>query len=63
MKYQIMISIMMLLLQKRRLTARQIAEKYDISTRSVYRYIEELDVSGVPACPRAFSRARSTPRR
>lgn len=48
MKYQTMISIMMLLLQKRRLTARQIAEKYDISTRSVYRYIEELDVSGVP---------------
>ncbi|MDE6613299.1 MAG: HTH domain-containing protein, partial [Clostridia bacterium] len=48
MKYQIMIDIMMLLLSKRKLTAQQIADKYDISARSVYRYIEELNVCGVP---------------
>lgn len=48
MKYEIMINIMMLLLSKRKLTAQQIASRYGISTRSVYRYIEELNVCGVP---------------
>lgn len=48
MKYEIMIKIMMLLLSKRKLTAQQIANRYDISTRSVYRYVEELNVCGVP---------------
>lgn len=48
MKYEIMIKIMMLLLSKRKMTAKQIAERYDISTRSVYRYVEELNVCGVP---------------
>lgn len=43
-----MINIMMLLLSKRKLTARQIADRYEISTRSVYRYIEELNICGVP---------------
>ncbi len=48
MKYQIMIDIMMLLLSKRKLTAREIADRYEISRRSVYRYVEELNVCGVP---------------
>lgn len=48
MKYQIMIDIMMTLLSRRKLTAQDIADKYDISTRSVYRYVEELNVCGVP---------------
>ena len=48
MKYQIMLKIMMLLLSKRKITAKEIAERYDISVRSVYRYVEELNVCGVP---------------
>ena len=48
MKYQTMINILMLLLSKRKLTAREIARRYDISTRSVYRYVDELNVCGVP---------------
>ena len=48
MKYQTMIEIMTLLLSKRKLTAKAIAERYGISQRSVYRYIEELNVCGVP---------------
>jgi predicted DNA-binding transcriptional regulator YafY len=48
MKYQIMIDILISLLAKRKLTAKQIADKHEISTRSVYRYIEELNVCGVP---------------
>ena len=48
MKYEIMFKIMMQLLQKRKVTAREIAERYEVSVRSVYRYIEELIVCGVP---------------
>lgn len=48
MKYQIMIDIMMTLLSKRKMTARQLADRYEISARSVYRYVEELNVCGVP---------------
>ena len=48
MKYQIMIDIMMLLLSRRRLSAQEIADRYDISPRSVYRYIDELNLCGVP---------------
>lgn len=48
MKYQIMLNILTQLLSKRKLTAREIAERYEISVRSVYRYIEELNVCGIP---------------
>lgn len=48
MKYQIMIDIMMLLLSKRKLSAQDIASRYDISRRSVYRYVNELSLCGVP---------------
>ncbi len=37
-----------LLLARRKLTARQIAERFEISLRSVYRYIEELIVADIP---------------
>lgn len=48
MKYQTMISILTLLLRRKKLTAKQIADKYDISVRSVYRYVDELNVCGIP---------------
>ncbi len=48
MKYQVMMKILMQLLAKRKITARDVAERYGISVRSVYRYIEELTVCGVP---------------
>lgn len=48
MKYEVMFKIMMQLLNKRKITAREIAERYDVSVRSVYRYVEELIVCGVP---------------
>ena len=48
MKYQIMVKILMLLLARRKATAREIADRYDISIRSVYRYVEELAVAGIP---------------
>lgn len=48
MKYRIMLNILTQLLSKRKITAREIAERYEISVRSVYRYVEELNVCGIP---------------
>lgn len=48
MKFQIMLKILFLLLARRRINAKEIAERFEISTRSVYRYIEELCVADVP---------------
>lgn len=47
-KYQIMLKILMALLTRRKITAQEIAERYDVSVRSVYRYVEELSVAGIP---------------
>ena len=48
MKYDVMLKILMLLLQKRKVTASELAARYDVSVRSVYRYVEELIICGVP---------------
>ncbi len=48
MKYQIMIKMLNLLLTRRKVKAAEIAERFDISVRSVYRYVEEMNVAGVP---------------
>ena len=43
-----MIKMLLLLTSRRKVTAREIAERFEISVRSVYRYVEELNVAGVP---------------
>ena len=48
MKYQIMIGILFTLLAKRKVSAGELAAKYDCSTRSIYRYVEELIIAGIP---------------
>lgn len=48
MKYDIMLKILMQLLNKRKVTAREIADRYEVSLRSVYRYVDELSICGVP---------------
>lgn len=48
MKYQIMIKMLSLLLSRRKVTAKEIADRFEISIRSVYRYAEEMNVAGVP---------------
>jgi len=40
--------IMMQLLTGKKFTAKQLAKRYEVSERSVYRYVEDLNVSGVP---------------
>ena len=48
MKFEIMIGMLFDLLSRRRMNANELAGKYGISTRSVYRYVEEMTVSGIP---------------
>ncbi|MBP5308313.1 MAG: YafY family transcriptional regulator [Clostridia bacterium] len=42
MKFEILVQIIFLLLAKKRVTAAEIAAKYGVSSRSVYRYIDEI---------------------
>jgi len=44
----IVMGIILELLQHQKTTAQKIADKYEISTRSVYRYIDSLCSSGFP---------------
>lgn len=44
----IVMGIVLELLQKKKTTAQQLAEKYEISTRSVYRYVNSLCAGGFP---------------
>ncbi len=48
MKYTTMTDILFTLLAKRRVSASEFAAKYGCSVRTVYRYVEELSLSGVP---------------
>ena len=48
MKYTIMLKMLFMLLAKKRITAKEVAEKFDISVRSVYRYVDELSFAHVP---------------
>lgn len=48
MKFTIMTRILFMLLASERVTAKEIAEKFNISQRSVYRYIDDLSLAHVP---------------
>ena len=48
MKSQIMIEILILLLSGKTITASKIADRYEISVRSVYRYVDDLSLCGIP---------------
>lgn len=48
MKFEIMIGILFDLLAKRCVKASYLAQKYEVSVRSIYRYINSLEYAGVP---------------
>ena len=48
MKFEIMMGILFDLLSKRCVTAKYLADKYEVSVRSIYRYINSLEYAGVP---------------
>ncbi len=45
MKFSILLDILMDVLQKRKVTATELAEKYETSARTIYRYVDELSFS------------------
>ena len=48
MQLYIMMGVLLTLMQNGKMTAKQLAEKFEVSTRSIYRYIDSLSVNGVP---------------
>ncbi len=48
MKVQIMLRILFRLLRTRKANAAELARETDVSERSIYRYVEELSIAGVP---------------
>ncbi len=48
MKNYLILSIVLELLKKDRIKASDLAQKYEISTRTVYRYLNDIETAGVP---------------
>lgn len=48
MKFEIMMSILFELLAKKHVSAKYLSDKYGVSRRSIYRYVENLEFAGVP---------------
>jgi predicted DNA-binding transcriptional regulator YafY len=48
MKYEIMLKILFELLSKKCVKANYLANKFDVSERSIHRYINCLEYAGVP---------------
>ena len=47
-KYRIMIKILVTLISRRKVSAKELADRYEICLRTVYRYIEDLSAAGIP---------------
>lgn len=50
MKVDRLISIIMILLEKKRVSARKLADMFEVSQRTVYRDIEAISMAGIPVC-------------
>ena len=48
MKQYISLSILLELTKKEKVTAKYLSQKFEISVRSVYRYLNELESAGIP---------------
>lgn len=50
MKIDRLVSIIMILLRKERVGAQELADKFEVSTRTIYRDIEAISMAGIPVC-------------
>ncbi|MBO5103301.1 MAG: HTH domain-containing protein [Clostridia bacterium] len=48
MQLYIMMGVLLALMQNGKMTASQLAHKFEVSTRSIYRYVDSLSLNGVP---------------
>jgi len=50
MKIDRLVSIIMLLLEKKRMSAHELAKSFEVSERTIYRDIESINLAGIPVC-------------
>ena len=50
MKIDRLVSIIMILLEKERIGAQELAELYEVSPRTIYRDIDAINMAGIPVC-------------
>lgn len=50
MKVDRLVSIILLLLEKERIGAQELAEKFEVSPRTIYRDIDVINMAGIPVC-------------
>lgn len=48
MKFQILIEILYMLLARKKVTAKAVADRFDISLRTAYRYLTDIELANVP---------------
>lgn len=48
MKIERMLTIIVILLNRRRITAKELADKFEVSVRTIYRDIESINMAGIP---------------
>lgn len=48
MKIDRLVSIIMILLEKERMSAQELAKMFEVSTRTIYRDIEAISMAGIP---------------
>ncbi len=50
MKIDRLVSIIMILLDKKRIGAQELAEMFEVSPRTIYRDIDAINMAGIPIC-------------
>ena len=50
MKIDRLIGIIMIMLDKKRIGAQELADKFEVSTRTIYRDMDAINMAGIPVC-------------
>jgi predicted DNA-binding transcriptional regulator YafY len=50
MKIDRLVSIIMILLEKERIGAQELADRFEVSPRTIYRDIDAINMAGIPVC-------------
>ncbi len=50
MKVDRLVSIIMILLDKKRIGAKELADMFEVSPRTIYRDIDAINMAGIPVC-------------
>ena len=53
MKTDRLVSIIMILLEKERVSAQELADMFEVSLRTIYRDMDAINLSGIPVCAKS----------